>query len=181
MKKLIQTLVVLILFSTTNVFSGNPISKNSVSDSLSNINRSKGILEMGIGIKEGELAKLKVNFIKSFPINSKLSWGLGTGLHLYGSYFLIPFFANFRANFYDRKKTPYFSFNTGYLGNHDYPGFLLNPTFGFSFRKSKLMAFDIGIGYDMWFHGDVYFSPLNDLKDAIVDAGVININLGISL
>lgn len=181
MKKLSQTLVVLILFSATNVFGGNPISKVNVSDSLSNINKNKGILEMGIGIKDGELAKLKVNFIKSFPINSKLSWGLGTGLHFYYPFLLVPLYANFRANFYDRKKTPYFSINTGFMGNSQYQGFLLNPTFGFSFRKSKSMAFDIGIGYDMWFHGDVYFSPLNDLKDAIVDAGVININLGITL
>jgi len=42
------------------------------------------------------------------------------------------------------------------------------------------MAFDIGIGYEIWSQGDVSFSPLNDLKNAIIDAGVININLGVS-
>jgi len=108
MKKLIQTLVVLILFSTTNVYSENPISKISASDSLAYINKHKGIFEMGIGIKEGEMINFKVNFIKSFPINTTLSWGLGTGLHLYYPFLLVPLYVNFRANFYNRKTSPYF-------------------------------------------------------------------------
>lgn len=182
MKKLSQTLVLLMLFSTSVVFCGNPVADISASDSLSITKKNRGIFETGVGIKEGDIGKFKANFIVSFPINSKLSWGLGTGLHLYyPDYFLIPLFVNFRANFNEHKVTPYFSVNTGYMGNYNYHGFLLNPTFGLSFRKSKLMSFDLGIGYDMWFNDYVNFSVLNDLKNAIIDAGVVNINLGISL
>ena len=183
MNKLSQILVLLILFSSTSVFCKNSISETNVSDSLSNGKKNNGIFEIGIGVKEAEIEKAKVNFIKCFPINSNLSWGIGTGLHIYSpNYLSIPLYANFKANLFSYKTTPYFSVNAGYYvySKHDYPGFLLNPTIGVSFIKSKSRSFDIGIGYDMKFINGLDYSNFHDLVIDIRDDGLLSINLGIS-
>lgn len=183
MKKLIKTLVLLFLINSTCVFSENPINKINVSDSLSNNKENTGAFELGIGIGEKGIAKFKANFIYCFPINSNLSWGIGTGLHLYfPNNILIPLYANFKANLYTDKTTPYFSVNTGYylLNNHSYPGFLFNPTVGMSFKKSKGRSIDIGISYDVWFIDGVHFSPFHDLIIDLRDNGLLSANFGLS-
>jgi|GEM_PF-5999317 len=183
MKKLIQTLVLLFLLSFTSVYSENPINEINVSDSLSNKKENTGAFEVGIGIKEKEIAKFKANFIYCFPINSNLSWGIGTGLHIYlPDYFLIPLYANFRANLYANKTTPYFSVNTGYylLSNQSYHGFLFNPAVGMSFKRSKGKSIDIGISYDMWLIDKIYFTPFSDLVHGLTDNGLLSVNFGLS-
>lgn len=181
MKNLIQTLVLLFLLSSTSAYSENPINEINVSDSLSKENT--GAFEVGIGIEEKGIAKFKANFIYCFPINSNLSWGIGTGLHLYfPNYFLIPLYANFKANLYADKTTPYFSLNTGYylLSNQSYHGFLFNPTVGMSFKKSRGRSIDIGIGYDIWFIDGLDFSPFHDLIIDLRDNGLLSVNFGLS-
>ncbi len=183
MKKLIQTLLLLFLLSSTSVFCENPINEINVSDSLSNKKENIGVFEVGIGIKEKEIEKFKVNFIYCFPINSNLSWGIGAGFHLYyPNYFLLPLFANFRAYLFADKTTPYLSVNTGYNFHNDnyYNGFFLNPTVGVSFKKSKGKSLDIGIGYDMGFENDLHYSIFRDILVDIRDNGLFSINLGLS-
>lgn len=185
MKKLIKTLVLLFLINSTYVFSENPINKINVSDSLSNKKENTSAFELGIGIGEKGIAKFKANFIYCFPINSNLSWGIGTGMHIYfPNYFLIPLYANFKANLYADKTTPYFSVNTGYYlpSNHSsYHGFFLNPKVGMSFKKLKGRSIDIGIGYDIWFIDGLRFSPIHDLIIDLRDNGLLSVNFGLSI
>ncbi len=183
MNKLIKTLVLLFLINSTSVFSVEPINKINVSDSLTNKKVNTGAFELGIGIGEDGLAKIKANFIYCVPINSKLSWGIGTGLHLFfPDNFLIPLYANFKVNLYADKTTPYFSVNTGYyfISNHSYNGFLFNPTVGMSIKKSKGKSIDIGIGYDVWFVDGLNFSPFSDLIFDLRGNGVLSVNFGLS-
>ncbi|HLP05360.1 MAG TPA: hypothetical protein VK152_08035 [Paludibacter sp.] len=185
MKNLIQTLVLLFLLSSTSVYSENPINEINVSDSLSNKKENTGAFELGIVVGEEGIAKFKTNFIYCFPINSNLSWGIGTGLHLYyPDYFLIPLFANFKANLSALsadKTSPYFSVNTGYyLLSNSYHGFLFNPALGVSFKKSKGKSLYVGIGYDMWIVNRVYFTPFRDLVHGLTDNGLFSVNFGLS-
>ena len=183
MKKLIQTLILLFLLSSTSVYSENSNNEINVSDSLSNKKENTGAFEVGIGIEERGIGKFKANFIYCFPINSNISWGIGTGLHIYNpNYFLIPLYANFRANLYADKTTPYFSVNTGYylLSNQSYHGFLFNPAVGVSFKKSKGKSIDVGIGYDMWIIDRIYFTPFRDLVHGLTENGLFSVNLGLS-
>lgn len=184
MKKIIQTLVLLCLLSSTDVYSENLINEINVSDSLSDKKENIGTFELGIGIEERGIAKFKTNFIYCFPINSNLSWGIGTGLHIYNpNYFLIPLYANFKADLYTDKTTPYFSTNTGYylLSNHSYHGFLVNPAIGVSFKKTNGKSINIGVGYDMWLVDRIYFTPFRDLVTGLTEGGLFSINLGVSL
>ena len=183
MKNLFQTLVLLFLLSSAGVYSENPINEINVSDSLSIKKKKTGAFELGIGIGEKGIAKYKANFIYCFPIDSNVSWGIGTGLHVYyPNSILVPLFVNYKANFSADKTTPYFSVNAGYyiLNNRSYPGFLLNPTLGMSFKNSKGRSIDIGIGYDIWFINGLHFSPLRSLLIDLRDNGLISINLGLS-
>lgn len=185
MKKLSQTLVLLFLLSSANVFCKNSISETSVSDTISKLNDINGKFEIGIGIEVSdiEIEKVKVNYIKCFPINTNLSWGIGTGFHLYHpEYFLIPLYANFNANLFADKTTPYLSVNAGYylINNSSNQGFFCNPTVGMSFKTKKMKSLDIGIGYDTSFEKDFHFSSFRDFLVDIRDNGLISLNFGMS-
>ncbi len=179
MKKLIQSLILFFLFNSTCIYSENIANEIKDSGSVSNKKEAKGIFEAGIGFEDDDIDKYKLNFIYSFPINSNLSWGIGTGLHIYNQkYFFIPLFANFRADLFSNKTSPYFSLNTGYYlySNQSGHGVLFNPTIGVSFFKSRGKSLDIGIGYDMLFTDRIYFSPIGDF----LRNGILSLNIGFS-
>lgn len=184
MKKLIQPLVLLFLLNSAGIYSENPITEINESDTLLTKKENTGAFELGIGIGEKGIEKYKANFIYSFPIDSNLSWGIGTGLHLhYPGTILVPLFVNYKANFSADKTTPYFSVNTGYyiLNNRSNSGFLFNPTLGMSFKNTKGRSIDIGIGYDIWFIDGIHFSPLRSLLIDFRENGLVSINFGMSL
>lgn len=116
-----------------------------------------GIVQLGyqIGVGDYGMDRLKLNIINGYQLNPYFSLGIGTGLRYYfdAEAVLIPFFADFRANFINKKVSPYLSLGMGYSFDATYNfkgiGFLLNPAVGVSFKVSGKSAVNIGLGYEM--------------------------------
>jgi len=138
--------------------------RGRVGSSLSNFNNGsgfkfgyKGIAELGyqFGVGDYGMDRLKLDIINGYQINPHFSLGFGTGLRYYfdASAAVIPFFADFRANFIDNEISPYLSLGIGYSfdATNDFEGvgFLLNPTVGVSFKISDKSAVNVGLGYEM--------------------------------
>ena len=116
----------------------------------------KGIVELGPGFAWFD--GFKLNIINGYQINPYFSLGFGTGLRYYNNYkygqwdaVLIPLFADFRANFINKKVSPYLSLGVGYSydATDDFSqtgaGILLNTIIGVSFKVSEKSALN---GYD---------------------------------
>jgi len=121
----------------------------------------KGIIDIGYyyGIGDYKMDRVNFNFINGVRINPYFSFGIGTGVHYYytdfsntsDNSFLIPFFADFRANFINGPVSPYLSFDIGYSFNasdsFSGEGILINPTAGVNFKVSDRNEIHIGVGY----------------------------------
>lgn len=118
---------------------------------------NKIIVEIGYGLKIGEFGmdRLKVNIIDDYQINPYFAIGAGTGLRHYfdAQAKLIPIFADFRANFINKKVSPYFSASIGYTfdvtNDFEKVGLLFNPTIGVCIKTSDKAALNIGFGYEL--------------------------------
>ena len=147
----------------------------------------KGIAEMGyqIGVGNYGMDRLKLNVIYGYQISPYFSLGLGTGLRYYfdAGATLIPVFADFRANFLNKRVSPYLSLGLGYSFDAGYHfkgvGFLLNPTAGVSFKVSNKSSLNVGLGYEMQtmdFYGTNYYGYYSNSQNS----GAISIIAGVS-
>lgn len=147
----------------------------------------KGIAELAYQIGTGDygMDRLKLNIINGYQINPYFSLGFGTGLRYYfdAEAALIPFFADFRANFINYKISPYLSLGVGYsfdaTNDFDGVGFLLNPTVGASFKVSDKSAINVGLGYEIQKIDFYYYDGYYDYSSS-ENSGAISINVGIS-
>lgn len=119
----------------------------------------QGIVEMGHanGIDYKRKDFLKLNVINGYKFNPYFSLGLGTGIRYYydAKDAMVPLFIDFRANFINKKVSPYLALDVGYLvditRNIEIKavGPSLNPTAGVSFKISNKTAIYFGIGYEI--------------------------------
>ena len=152
-----------------------PSKSNSVAEGLEP--GYKGILEAGflIGVGDGEgYNHFKLDFINGYQIMPYLSVGIGTGVRFNIDYeeALIPFYADFRANFLNQELSPYAALGLGYTFDATYymepVGFLFNISAGISYKISNKSAVLFGLGYESQSWGYGY------------STGAICINAGIS-
>lgn len=166
MKKFIQLLIVFIFTSYTCLYSQEYESFEYENERYPNeIERIKikspgiGAFDMGVGIGNILLNKINVNFMYGFHINERLTWGIGTGLHIYNENHELtaPIFVNFLAKFKTTQTTPYFSLNGGYyfFSNIDDHGVLFNPSVGIRFVNRKKFPIKLGLGYDFRFTDNI--------------------------
>jgi opacity protein-like surface antigen len=119
----------------------------------------QGIVEIGhaIGIDYKKKDFLKVNVINGYKFNPYFSLGLGTGIKYYydAKDAMVPLFMDFRAKFIDKKVSPYFTLDVGYLvdvtrnAEIKAVGPSLNPIAGVRFKISDKSAIYLGIGYEL--------------------------------
>lgn len=114
-----------------------------------------GVFEYGTGFTFGDMAgplRVKLNIINGYRINPWLSAGAGLGVRLYpGEEMLLPFFADLRVNFLNKRKSPYFSMGIGYAFSPfdvSYGGILLTPTIGVSVKLKNRKALNLGLSYE---------------------------------
>jgi len=114
----------------------------------------------------------------------------GVGLRYYfdSEDVLIPFFADFRSNYFDNKISPYLSLAIGYSCNAKDKnfrgvGFLINPTVGISIKVSDKSAVNMGLGYEMQrVNNRVYYDSGWGISnyDASYNCGAVSLVVGIS-
>ncbi len=144
----------------------------------------KGIVDIGydIGVGDYGVDRIRLNIINGYQFNPYFSMGFGLGVRYYydAEAALMPFFADFRANFIDNSVSPYFSLGFGYSFDlTDYfegVGILLNPTIGVSFKVSDKTALNIGVGYEM--QRMKYYDYYNGSSS--LNSGAIGFNFGVS-
>ena len=142
----------------------------------------KGIVEAGyqLGVGEFALDRLKLNIINGYQINPYFSAGLGTGLRYYfdSNKVLVPFFADFRANFMNSSLSPYFSLGIGYSLDSDFhfkgAGMIVNPVAGVSYRISEKLVMNFGLGYE------VQKLKLSSGDPSASNLGAVSFSVGIS-
>ena len=153
-------------------------SDNSASKSTGLKKGYQGIVEIGYALGVGDyegLDFLKLNIINGYQLNPYFSLGIGTGLRYYydADSYQIPLFADFRANFINRKVSPYLAVGIGYTfdvtAGFESIGLLLNPSAGVSFKISNKSSLNVGFGYDMQMYDGFNSS-----------SGAISFNVGIS-
>jgi hypothetical protein len=97
---------------------------------------------------------VKLNLINSYRFSSGFSLGLGTGFKYswHGRFIDIPFFADFRGQLNNKKTSPYWAFDVGYVFDASNKmvgqGLLLNPSAGVSMRLSDKTLVNVGLGYE---------------------------------
>ncbi|MCL1937752.1 MAG: hypothetical protein FWF52_05070 [Candidatus Azobacteroides sp.] len=147
----------------------------------------KGIIDVGyyFGVGNVKLDRLNLNIINGYQLNPYISLGIGTGVHYYidDQSILIPFFADFRANFINGAVSPYLSFDIGYSfnakDNFRGAGIMLNPTLGVSYKFADGGEMHAGFGYQ---RQSVQFHSVVDLFDYYprADYGSLAIKIGFS-
>ena len=104
------------------------------------------------GIHGGQFVKL--NLINAYRFRSGFSMGFGTGFKYYwdGRSIDIPFFADFRGQLNNKKTSPYWAFDVGYVFNASDrmtgQGWLFNPSAGVILRLSDKTLVNLGLGYE---------------------------------
>jgi len=136
--------------------------------------RFKAIVNMdyAIAMYNGDVqtGTLITNFIGGVQFNPYFSAGTGVGLYYYtvnnsGHSTLIPVFADFRANFSNKRISPFFSMDVGYLfdASNDFTGvgLFLSPTFGVHFKVEGKFSIYAGMSYRLQFYNNSYYNPDN--------------------
>lgn len=115
----------------------------------------KGVFEIGHQLSGGLDDRIKLNIINGYQLNPYFSIGIGTGVRLYylRDLPLIPLFFDLRANFINRKVSPYFSVGVGYSfdisdGFERY-GNLIDPNLGICIRVGNRTAINVGMGIEI--------------------------------
>ena len=130
-----------------------------VKDKIDNTGIKKGyygVFEFGTGFCFGYDTKSmdrNINFISGYRVNPWFAAGAGFGLRYYPEAgFMMPFFADLRANLLNKRKSPYLSLDIGYAFNPNdvmIGGFMMAPTIGVSVKAKNRIALNIGLCYEM--------------------------------
>lgn len=137
-----------------------------------------GILDVGyaVGLGDYGLDFINLTMINGYKFNPHFSLGFGTGAKFYpdAEAILIPFFANFQANFLARAISPYVALNVGYSfdASNDFKptGFLINPSIGVHFGISNNFGINVSVGYEgQWaeFYSYDYYYYYDSVSKAI--------------
>jgi len=159
----------------------------------------RGIIDLGYyyGVGTYQIDRVNFNFINGYQINPYFYVGIGIGVHYYytdfsqpsDNAFLIPFFADLRANFINGPVSPYLSCDIGYSFNasdsFNGEGILINPTAGVSFKVSERNEIHIGVGYQLQgFRVIYYYYDGNDYNyfsnSSHINAGALAFKVGFS-
>lgn len=159
----------------------------------------RGIVEAGYDIGVGDYGtnRLKFNVINGYQFNPYFSVGIGTGFRYYEYYgyygysegeedtWLIPFFADLRANFVDGPISPYLSVGIGYSFNasDDFKGagFIFNPVVGINFKITEKQSMHIGLGFELQNMGKLKrYSGGVFVDETAKNCNAFSINLGVS-
>ena len=126
----------------------------------------RGFVDLGyaIGKLYGAKNRMEVTTSHGYQFNPYIYAGLGAGVHYYydDGYFVyngngyfddskwaVPIFANFRADFMNKKIAPFLDLKIGYIIYNDANGFYLSPTFGYRFGLKSNLALNVGVGYNL--------------------------------
>lgn len=120
----------------------------------------RGFVDLGYAIGRlynGQKNRMEVTTSHGYQFNPYIYAGLGTGIHYYFSgdtyedYFIwaVPIFANFRADFMNKKIAPFLDLKIGYIIYNDAEGFYLSPTVGYRFGFNGNLALNVGVGYNL--------------------------------
>ena len=120
----------------------------------------RGFVDLGYAIGRlynGPKNRMEVTTSHGYQFNPYIYAGLGTGFHYYfgddyiGDDFIwaVPIFANFRADFMNKKIAPFLDLKIGYIIYNDANGFYLSPTFGYRFGLKSNLALNVGVGYNL--------------------------------
>ena len=176
-------------------------SSGSSKGSSSGLNSGyRGIIDLGYyyGVGTYQINRVNFNFINGYQINPYFYVGIGTGVHYYytdfsqpsDNVFLVPFFADLRANFINGPVSPYLSCDIGYSFNassdsFNGEGILINPTAGVSFKLSERNEIHIGVGYQLQsFRIIYYYDDGNDYNyfphSSHINVGALAFKVGFS-
>lgn len=129
----------------------------------------KGFIEAGYSFGDDE--RLEFNTSHGYQFNNYIFVGAGAGLHFYpdGVYSydectIVPIFANFRANFINKKITPFADVKTGYSVG-DYEGFYGSVGIGARFTLTGKMALSVMVSYSYQEYEDYYYDYHYDYYD----------------
>ena len=147
----------------------------------------RGIIDIGyyFGIGNAKLDRINLNIINGYQVNQYFSLGVGIGAHYYmdADAVLVPFFADFRANFINGPVSPYFSFDVGYSfdtsDNFHGMGLLINPTIGVSIKTSIRNEIHAGIGYQLQ-GTQGYYSDYYPYYSSHINLNAIALKVGFS-
>lgn len=121
----------------------------------------KGFIESGYSF--GDEERFEFNTSHGYQFNNYLFLGGGVGLHYYpngiSSYdecTLVPIFVNFRANFINKKITPFADVKSGYSVG-DFEGFYASAGIGARFTLARKMALSIMVSYSYQEYEDYYY------------------------
>ena len=130
-------------------------------------------VEVGAAIGVGDYSNntFGVNIINGYRFNDYLFTGVGIGLGYSNALngvdikngitneyrtdaYLVPLFANVKANLTTGKTSPFFQLNLGYTFDlnqylKDAPGFMLEPAFGVDFNIDNKKTFYILAGFNL--------------------------------
>jgi hypothetical protein len=115
-----------------------------------------GVVESGLGFcfgYEGRGLDRKINLISGYRVNPWFAAGAGLGIRYYPDEgFMMPFFADLRANLLNKRTSPYLSLDIGYAFNPtdvSIAGFMMAPTIGVSVKLKNRSALNFGLCYEM--------------------------------
>ena len=102
---------------------------------------------IGVGDVNDNLLELSTSH--GYQFNPQIYVGGGIAVHSYLDYkaTAVPFFANFRYDFFDKKISPFFDFKLGYSFTNDVEGLYVSPTLGARFALTNNLAVNVGLGY----------------------------------
>ena len=119
----------------------------------------RGFVDLGYatGTYYNGTNRMEVLTSHGYQFNPYIYAGLGTGLHYYFGedygeddfIWAVPIFANFRADFMNKKIAPFLDLKIGYIRYNDANGFYLSPTVGYRFGFNSNLALNIGVGYNL--------------------------------
>lgn len=138
------------------------LNKNNenIIDSKKKQSKYIGIIE--VGYQKGKQisptyyrhARIKLNAIGGYQLNSYYSLGIGSGLRYYLPEFwpVVPIFANFKGTIPSKNLSPYLSLGIGSLfdtNGFEYLGSFFDPRLGVSVKTNGKWNLNIAVNYEM--------------------------------
>ena len=110
----------------------------------------KGFVETGyiFDLSDCNANRFELSTTHGYQFNNYLFVGGGTGINFYtdADLYSVPLFASFRANFMNKKVTPFADIKTGYTVG-DVEGAFVTVGFGVRFALAKKMALNLKLEY----------------------------------
>lgn len=111
----------------------------------------RGFVETGYiaGIGDMEENVFEISTSHGYQINSHVFVGAGMALfgYLDADVVAVPLFVNFRADFLDKRFSPFLDFKLGYSATDDVEGAYVAPSFGCRIGLKRNMALNVGVNY----------------------------------